>query len=156
MRHSVPGVVAFCLAACLLAPAKAAGTPETEIQAEESENSIVLSGIASWYAVSGRTASGERFDRDGLTAAHRTLPLGTRVIVSHAKTGKSIQVTINDRGPFVRGRLIDLSEGAARELGMADSGTAPVIVSVAMTAEAEKAVEADLILPPRRGARPRT
>jgi len=90
-------------------------------------------GIASWYGPGfhGRpTASGERYDQNALTAAHRTLPLGSRVKVTNLATGKSVQVRINDRGPFVRGRVIDLSHGAARRLGMVQRGTGRVRVQV--------------------------
>lgn len=90
-------------------------------------------GIASWYGpgFQGRpTASGERYDQNGLTAAHRTLPLGSRVEVTNLANGKSVQVRINDRGPFVRGRVIDLSRGAAGHLGMVRRGTSRVRVQV--------------------------
>ena len=76
---------------------------------------------ASYYGkeLAGRpTASGEKFNPSGMTAAHRTLPFGTRVRVTHSRNGRSVIVRINDRGPFVRGRSIDLSRGAARALGM--------------------------------------
>ena len=76
------------------------------------------SGAASWYGSGHRTANGERFNPNGLTAAHRSLPFGTRVRVENTRTGRSVVVRINDRGPFVRGRIIDLSRGSARALGM--------------------------------------
>jgi len=84
------------------------------------------SGVASVYsAESGsRTASGQPLNAKALTAAHRSLPFGTKVRVSNRKNGRSVIVTINDRGPFVRGRIIDVSPAAARELGF--SGLAPV------------------------------
>jgi peptidoglycan lytic transglycosylase len=85
------------------------------------------SGIASVYAHSGgRTASGEAVSPGALTAAHRTLPFGSRVRVTNRRNGRSVIVRINDRGPFVRGRIIDLSPAAARALGF--SGLAPVTV----------------------------
>ena len=78
--------------------------------------------VASHYGYSGgRTASGERMDPNTMTAAHRTRPFGSHVTVTSHSTGRSVTVRINDRGPFVKGRCIDLSTGAARELGM--SGT---------------------------------
>ena len=82
-------------------------------------------GKASWYgSESGnRTANGEHFNPNGITAAHRKLPFGTKVKVTHLKTNKSIVVRINDRGPFVGGRIIDLSKGAARMLGMTGTDT---------------------------------
>jgi rare lipoprotein A len=86
---------------------------------------IAQSGIASVYAYAGeKTASGERAHPGGLTAAHRTLPFGTRVRVTNKSNGRSVVVRINDRGPFVRGRVIDLTPAAARALGF--SGLAHV------------------------------
>ena len=83
------------------------------------------SGIASVYAYSGsKTASGERANPAGLTAAHRTLPFGTQVRVTNKRNGQSVLVRINDRGPFIRGRVIDLTPAGARALGF--SGLAPV------------------------------
>lgn len=86
------------------------------------------SGGASWYGSGHRTANGERFNPNGLTAAHRSLPFGTRVRVENRRTGRSVVVRINDRGPFVRGRIIDLSRGSARALGM--GGTSYVSLQV--------------------------
>ncbi|MDI5985794.1 septal ring lytic transglycosylase RlpA family protein [Halomonas sp. M4R5S39] len=91
-------------------------------------------GQASYYADryhGRRTASGERHDRQALTAAHRTLPFGSRVRVIHLGNGRETVVRINDRGPFVGGRVIDLSRRAAEELDMVRSGTAPVRLSPA-------------------------
>jgi len=90
-------------------------------------------GMASWYGADwhGRqTASGEKFNKNALTAAHRTLPFGSKVKVVHARTGRSVVVRINDRGPYSRRRIIDLSEAAARRLGIIDSGVAPVTLHV--------------------------
>lgn len=86
-------------------------------------------GLASFYGASlhGRpTASGEPFDKDALTAAHRTLPFGACVVVTSLKSGASVTVRVNDRGPFVAGRIIDVSEGAARKLGFIDAGVTRV------------------------------
>ena len=92
-----------------------------------SSAAMAESGIASVYAYSGqRTASGERAQPHGLTAAHRTLPFGTRVRVTNKRNGRSVVVRINDRGPFVRGRVIDLTPAAAQALGF--SGLASVSV----------------------------
>ncbi len=92
-----------------------------------SSAAMAESGIASVYAYSGqRTASGERAQPNGLTAAHRTLPFGTRVRVTNKRNGRSVVVRINDRGPFVRGRVIDLTPAAAQALGF--SGLASVSV----------------------------
>jgi rare lipoprotein A len=78
--------------------------------------------ISTYYWEGRRTASGERFDPQGMTAAHRTLPFGTRLTVSNPLTGKSVIVVINDRGPFVSGVGLDLSLGAAQALGMRGTG----------------------------------
>jgi rare lipoprotein A len=90
-----------------------------------------FSGTASWYQHGARTASGARFNPDGYTAAHRSLPFGTKLKVTNRRNGKTVQVTVNDRGPFTGGRVLDVSRGAARVLGMVGSGTAPVSVQLA-------------------------
>jgi rare lipoprotein A len=90
-------------------------------------------GLASWYAgkfQGRRTASGEIFDTNGMTAAHRTLPFGTRVRVRNLENGRDVVVRINDRGPFVEGRVIDLSRAAAEAIAMTGRGVARVSVEV--------------------------
>jgi rare lipoprotein A len=90
-------------------------------------------GVASWYGPGfhgNLTANGEIFDMHALTAAHRTLPFGTQVKVTNLRSGKSVVLTINDRGPFVEGRLIDVSRRAASLLGIHKAGIAPVRVEV--------------------------
>lgn len=90
-------------------------------------------GVASWYGRSHaglHTASGEIFSPERRTAAHRSLPLGTILKVTNLKSGKSAIVTVNDRGPYIAGRLIDLSEGAARDLAMVRDGLAQVKLEV--------------------------
>ncbi|HUW72846.1 MAG TPA: septal ring lytic transglycosylase RlpA family protein [Methyloceanibacter sp.] len=83
-------------------------------------------GHASWYALTSQTASGERMNPSALTAAHRSLPFGTKVLVENLSNGRSVVVRINDRGPFVGGRVIDLSKAAAAQIGMIGAGTAKV------------------------------
>jgi len=93
---------------------------------------VVHVGAASWYGpgFSGRkTASGEVFDETKFTAAHKTMPLGTRARVTHLGNGKSVEVVINDRGPYTDGRMIDLSIAAAKALGMIDNGVAKVRIA---------------------------
>jgi rare lipoprotein A len=88
-------------------------------------------GGASWYGPGfhGKTAaSGERFNENAMTAAHKTLPFGTKVVVTDQRTGKSVTVKINDRGPFHKGRIIDLSKAAATKLGIRNAGTGKVCV----------------------------
>jgi rare lipoprotein A len=89
-----------------------------------------LHGTASYYYQGRLVASGARFNPDGMTAAHRTLPFGTRVRVTHLGNGRSVNVTINDRGPFIGGRIIDLSRGAAGVIGMMGQGLARVSVQI--------------------------
>ncbi|HEY9829040.1 MAG TPA: septal ring lytic transglycosylase RlpA family protein, partial [Stenomitos sp.] len=92
-----------------------------------------MSGIASWYGPGfhgNRSASGEVYNQNAMTAAHRSLPFGTKVVVTNLNNGRSVVVRINDRGPFVRGRVIDLSAAAARALGVMQTGIAPVQVQV--------------------------
>lgn len=97
----------------------------------------VEEGIASWYGSDfhgKRTSCGELYDMYGISAAHKTLPLGTYVKVTHLGNGRSIVLRVNDRGPFVSGRIIDLSCGAAQELGMMNAGTARVRVEAVQVA----------------------
>jgi len=89
-----------------------------------------LSGLASFYWQGQQTASGEPFDKSALTAAHRTLPFNTRVKVTNPRNKRSTIVRINDRGPFTRGRIIDLSDAAAAELGMRHLGLVHVVLEV--------------------------
>ena len=89
-----------------------------------------IKGYASYYKTGKRTANGERFNPMGMTAAHRSLPFGTKVRVTNERTGRSVVVRINDRGPFVHGRVIDLSLGAANVVGLRSSGVARVTLLV--------------------------
>lgn len=87
-------------------------------------------GIASFYTEGTRTASGEKFDTNELTAAHPTLPFGTKLRVTNVTNGQSVTVRVNDRGPYVPGRVVDVSYSAARTLGMVDGGVAKVKLDV--------------------------
>lgn len=100
-------------------------------------------GKASFYRHGKYTANGERFNPRDLTAAHRTLPFGTKVLVTHVRSGKSVIVRINDRGPFIKGRIIDLSLAAAEVLGMTASGVATV--KIVPLRKAEKPVAAEVV-----------
>ncbi len=91
-------------------------------------NNIITT--ASWYQCCHTTANGEAFNPDGLTAAHKTLPFGTQVRVTNLANNRTVTVRINDRGPFVRGRGLDLSRGAARQIGCISSGTCRVSMDV--------------------------
>lgn len=125
-------------AALLAAVALAAACTSTRPPAPH----VVERGTASWYGGKfhgRRTASGEIFDTHRLTAAHRTLPFGTLVEVKNLGNDKTVRVRINDRGPFVRGRVIDLSHAAARQIGLVGPGTAKV--EVAIVADAARTAE---------------
>jgi rare lipoprotein A len=117
------GLVGFLLAACTCLPK---GQADLDVGMKER-------GIASWY---GRdfngwlTASGETYNMEALTGAHRTLPLGTVVRVTNVENGKQVRVRINDRGPYVNGRIIDLSHAAAEKLGMTELGISAVSLEV--------------------------
>jgi len=104
--------------------------PAEDRSAPRSSNRV-FSGKASYYSYpTGKTATGASFIRHSLTAAHRNLPFGTRVRVTDLASSKSVVVRINDRGPWVRGRVLDLSLGAARSLGITDRGVAQVRADV--------------------------
>lgn len=87
-------------------------------------------GMASYYKSGRKTANGEKFNPNGYTAAHRSLKFGTKVRVTNLRNGRSVIVRINDRGPFIRGRIIDLAFGAAKAVGLHNSGVAKVRVAV--------------------------
>ena len=126
-RAWVPAVL-LILAACSVPPARI----KPPIPSEPAQRPM-QTGIASWYGPGfhGRpTASGAIYDQHELTAAHQTLPLGTKVMVTNLDTGRSVEVLINDRGPFAKGRIIDLSYAAAESLGMIGPGTIPVRIEV--------------------------
>jgi len=112
--------ILFCLAALLLPVEPVAAKP-----------TLAQCGSASWYALGTTTASGEPMNPDALTAAHRTLPFGTRVAVTNERNGRKIVVTINDRGPFIKGRIIDLSRAAATALGFRTAGHTRVCLASA-------------------------
>ena len=91
---------------------------------------IASQGVASFYTEGQQTASGKKFDTHDLTAAHPTLPFGTRLRVTNVATGRSVTVRVNDRGPYVPGRVVDVSHSAAAALGMVGSGIAKVKLDV--------------------------
>jgi rare lipoprotein A len=107
--------------------------PPPEVQVHPVAGGHSETGVASWYGrkYHGRaTASGERYDMHRLTAAHPTLPFGTRVRVTNLENGREVEVRINDRGPFRKGRILDLSYAAAQELRMVEQGVARVRIVV--------------------------
>jgi rare lipoprotein A (peptidoglycan hydrolase) len=114
-----------------------------EEPAQPTGQKIQQVGEASWYGPyhqGKETASGEVFNQQELTAAHPTLPLGTKAIVTNLETGKSVQVKINDRGPYVKGRKIDLSQAAAKKIGVNKKGVAKVKIVATVPRKAEKRV----------------
>ena len=130
LRAALPsrsGLAAFALGVLLAAGCATAPPPQVF------EPPTAEVGVASFYAREHhhrRTAQGGRFDPHELTAAHRTLPFGTRVRVTNLDNGRRVVVTITDRGPFRRGRILDVSKRAARELGFVRAGTARVRIEV--------------------------
>lgn len=131
------------------APADKAASPTTSQNLPDGLNFREIErGHASWYAPrfhGRRTASGERYDQTALTAAHRTLPFGSLVRVRSLVTGKEIDVRINDRGPFTRGRVIDVSHAAAEALGMTVLGVKQVLLLVPAPGEASRGTDAPLV-----------
>jgi rare lipoprotein A len=125
LRFTFLSLAVIWLAAC--------SVPPSRIQPPVATKGASQSGIASWYGPGfhGKaTASGVIYNQHDLTAAHQTLPLGTRVLVTNLDNSKSVEVLINDRGPFVKGRIIDLSFAAGEALGMIRPGTIPVRIEV--------------------------
>ena len=126
---------AFRLTAVTLLAAALGACAQSSVIANKSELRASLPsggsyGLASFYSHGRHTASGEKFDPHDLTAAHRTLPFGTRIRVTNLATGQAVTVRVNDRGPFVRGRAIDVSSSAAKMLGITRQGVAKVKLDV--------------------------
>jgi rare lipoprotein A len=116
-------------------PPEASPSPEAEVT-PESKPLLVETGIASWYGApyhNRRGSNGEIYDMNAMTAAHRTLPLGSIVRVTNLVSGKSAVVRITDRGPFIEGRIIDLSQAAAKQIGLVQKGTGQIRVEVLKT-----------------------
>jgi rare lipoprotein A len=143
LRSRIAGV-AFVLtvAGCVTSPTSVSmppsdvSPPPKVLPAPSVPSPMVQTGQASWYGEphhGQRTASGEIYDMRELTAAHRTLPLGTRLLVTNLKNGRTVEVRVNDRGPVPAGRIIDLSYAAAEKLGAVSDGLFPVRVRVVST-----------------------
>lgn len=123
---SVLALIAGCSRAVVTKPPGVTAPPEPPATFEEV-------GLASWYGAphhGRRTASGEIYDMNQLTAAHKSLPFGTRLLVINRNTSRTAEVRVNDRGPFVKGRILDVSYAAARQLGVAAEGVFPVRLRV--------------------------
>lgn len=142
-------------------PAPAAAPPAVAAAPEAPADFVgdlreIARGIASWYGKrfhGRRTANGERFDMNGMTAAHRTLPFGTRVRVRSVDSGREVDVRINDRGPHLAGRIIDLSRAAALALGLHEDGLEEVVLFVATDAAVPAQVESPDAAPARAAAK---
>ena len=122
-------LLALMLAMTACTPPPKTAAPEPPLARERPPGPVAIVGKASWYGAfhhGRRTASGEIFDMRALTAAHRSLPLGTRLRVTNLANGRAVDVRVNDRGPFVRGRIIDVSRGVAVALGAVATGVFPV------------------------------
>lgn len=133
MRRWMAMVLPVLLASPAVAKEEAGDSVDAETVADIDAETDIGSGVASYYGrkfAGNPTASGEIFDPKQLTAAHRTLAFGSRVRVTNLANGKSVIVRINDRGPFGRGRVIDISDAAAREIGMHLSGLADVSMAL--------------------------
>ena len=127
--------VALAIAGVLLIPSCASTSATSKSPSEESwKVASVQLGKASWYSIrtnrGTRTASGQRLSDHAATAAHKTLPMGTKVRVTNQSNGQSEVVTITDRGPYIRGRVIDVTIGVAERIGFAKRGVVPVKVEV--------------------------
>jgi rare lipoprotein A len=141
-RHLVYAIPVLALAAC--AAPSPPPPPSVQPMSEEKppEKLFEQVGKASYYGEwhQGKpTASGEKFDMNDLTAAHRSLPLGTEARVTNLENGKAVDVVVNDRGPMIKGRVIDLSKKAAEKIGVAKKGVARVKVEVLADQEVETA-----------------
>jgi rare lipoprotein A len=122
----------FCILLLVAGGGSCGGSPKVVHDAVQSSDHAVL-GIASWYGpgFDGKTtASGERFNKNHLTAAHRTLPFGTLVRVTNLYNGRTVDVRINDRGPWIKGRVIDLSQAAARQIDLEHRGIGEVEIRI--------------------------
>jgi len=129
-----PGELSILQTIILLLSLAACSVPPSQVRPPlSSDEPVTQTGIASWYGPGfhGKaTASGAVYNQNDLTAAHQTLPLGTRIMVTNLENGRATELLINDRGPFVKGRIIDLSYAAAESLGMIAPGTIPVRLEV--------------------------
>lgn len=117
----------------LALPATVLFAKETSSHKSHATYAKPITGIASYYGGKfhgKRTASGEIFNKNAMTAAHRSLPFGTKVKVTNLRNGRTVLVRVNDRGPHVRGRMIDLSQAAAKKIGLSHAGTARVKLEV--------------------------
>jgi rare lipoprotein A len=126
-------IVPLILGGCSSVGKPPAPVPRPTVVSPLGTPEVVQTGVASWYGPGfhgRRTSNGEVYNQYELTAAHPTLPLGSRVMVTNLNTHQSIEVRVNDRGPFVGGRAIDLSYAAARSIGVYEPGTAPVRIEV--------------------------
>ncbi len=129
----VPFTARIVCTLLIIGAATCGSAPRFERDATSGPALSTSTGVASWYGPGfdgKQTVSGERFNQNHLTAAHKTLPFGTVVRVMNLQNGRSVEVRINDRGPFIRGRVIDLSKAAAQEIGLIQQGIGRVELRV--------------------------
>jgi peptidoglycan lytic transglycosylase len=137
-------VLLGCIAGCSRHPAPVPPPPLPQVREKTAPTgppTVIQIGTASWYGPGfhgHETASGETFNQHALTAAHRTLPLGTEAKVTNLATGQSVLVKINDRGPYVKGRHLDLSRAAAKQIGLTKRGVAKVKIEAKTTRRAKR------------------
>jgi rare lipoprotein A len=141
MRGVFTAAIAACCGMLLAGPLQAGSSFKQE-------------GKASWYKMGTKTASGERYDPMGITAAHPTLPFDTKVRVTNEASGESVVVRINDRGPFGKDRIIDLSQGAAQEIDLVRAGIARVSIEVLGTAAPVETAAAETAAEPEAEPEP--
>jgi rare lipoprotein A len=144
-RSSLAALLVLALSACAAQRTPVAGPPPAvrPVTAAPERPTFTQVGVASWYGPEFHgqtTANGERFDMRAMTAAHRSLPFGTIVRVTDLATGRAVRVRINDRGPLVAGRILDLSRRAAGQLGVDGDGTARVRLEVVASDQSGPAV----------------
>ncbi|MEM7386812.1 MAG: septal ring lytic transglycosylase RlpA family protein [Verrucomicrobiota bacterium] len=133
-----PLLFLFSLANCSTVPQELVPVPVIELPVapvvQKPSVTATYHGKASWYSIKTnrgtQTASGERLSNSAMTAAHKKLKMGTKIRVTNKRNGRSVVVRINDRGPYIKGRIIDVTIGAARKLGMVEAGVVPVKVEV--------------------------
>lgn len=130
----MPNLLRIALAGAMAALAVMPASAPAKSSAPAAQSRTVLEGDASWYCIEcnggTQTASGERLNDWAMTAAHKTLPMGTRVRVTNLHNDRSVVVRINDRGPYIKGRIIDVTKGVAHKLGFVKKGIVPVKVEV--------------------------
>jgi rare lipoprotein A len=142
MRRFATAAIALLLAGCATTPSVRYTDAMFAPDVAAVEYGTASFYDAGWFGIGEQTASGERFRQYEMTAAHKTLPMGTFIRVLNERNGRSTIARITDRGPYVRGRIVDLSKTGAREIGILESGTAPVRLEVLIPLRSRSATAA--------------